>query len=41
MMLFSKKVGAKSCEVIKYATSGDITGERGTVVGYCSAKVVK
>ncbi len=41
MMLCTKRIGAKKCEVLRYATSGDITGDRLSVVGYCSAKLAK
>ena len=34
MMYASKKLGAKEGELIKYATSGDIIGDRSSVVGY-------
>jgi AmmeMemoRadiSam system protein B len=39
MLLFAKKVGAKKCRILKYATSGDILGDKSAVVGYCSAEV--
>jgi len=32
----AKELGAKKAELLKYATSGDITGELGSVVGYAS-----
>jgi len=35
-MIASKELGAKKGELLKYATSGDITGDRGAVVGYGS-----
>jgi AmmeMemoRadiSam system protein B len=41
MLVAAKKLKAKSCEIIKYATSGDITGETSRVVGYASAKVIR
>jgi len=41
MMIAAKKLNAKSCEVLKYATSGDITGDENRVVGYAAAKVIK
>ena len=34
MMHAAKKLGAKEGELIKYATSGDIIGDRSSVVGY-------
>ena len=36
-MVASKKMGATSCEVKKYATSGDATGDKSSVVAYASA----
>jgi len=41
MLIAAKKLNAKSCEVLKYATSGDITGDESRVVGYAAAKVIK
>jgi len=41
MLLAAKKLNAKSCEIIKYATSGDITGDTSSVVGYAAVKVIK
>lgn len=34
MLTAIKKLGATSAELVKYATSGDISGDRDTVVGY-------
>lgn len=34
MLTAAKRLGARSAELIKYATSGDISGDRETVVGY-------
>ncbi len=34
-----RRAGAKNGEVLKYATSGDITGDYGSVVGYASVKI--
>jgi AmmeMemoRadiSam system protein B len=34
MLTSAKKQGAKSAELVKYATSGDISGDREMVVGY-------
>jgi len=36
-MMLSRKSGAKQGKVLKYANSGDITGDKSTVVGYVSA----
>jgi len=33
---FAKKRGAKKAELLKYATSGDVTGDKAQVVGYAS-----
>jgi len=35
----AKNLGAEKAEVLKYATSGDVTGDRGAVVGYASVKI--
>jgi len=35
----SKRLGAKKAELLKYATSGDVTGDRGAVVGYAAVKI--
>ena len=35
-MIVSKKLGAKKGELLKYATSGDVIGDKGSVVGYAS-----
>jgi hypothetical protein len=37
----SKKQGADRAEILSYHTSGDITGDRGAVVGYASAKITR
>ena len=34
-----RKAGAREAEILKYATSGDITGDYGSVVGYAAVKV--
>jgi len=34
MLTAAKQLGARSAELIKYATSGDVSGDRETVVGY-------
>jgi MEMO1 family protein len=36
-MVATKKMGATTCEVLKYATSGDTTGDKSSVVAYASA----
>jgi AmmeMemoRadiSam system protein B len=36
----SKIQGANKAEILKYATSGDITGDRSAVVGYASAVII-
>lgn len=40
LMLLAKQVGCK-IELIKYMTSGDVTGDRGAVVGYAALKAIK
>jgi MEMO1 family protein len=40
MLTAAKRLGAKSAELIKYATSGDISGDRDMVVGYAGIAVV-
>jgi len=40
-MIAAKMLGATGCSVLDYATSGDITGDRGSVVGYVSAVMVR
>jgi AmmeMemoRadiSam system protein B len=39
MLTATKKLGAKSAELVKYATSGDIFGDRNLVVGYAGIVV--
>ncbi len=39
MLTASKLLGAKSAELIKYATSGDVSGDRDWVVGYAGMLV--
>jgi MEMO1 family protein len=34
LLTAAKKLGAQAAELIKYATSGDISGDRDAVVGY-------
>jgi hypothetical protein len=40
MLTAAKKLGATSGRLVKYATSGDISGDRETVVGYAGIVVV-
>jgi hypothetical protein len=40
MMTAARQLGAKRAEVIRYATSGDITGDREEVVGYAGIAVI-
>ena len=40
MLTAARKLGAKSAELVKYATSGDVSGDRETVVGYAGVVVV-
>ena len=39
MLTAAKKLGAKSAELVKYATSGDVSGDREIVVGYAGVIV--
>jgi len=39
MLTAARKLGAKSAELVKYATSGDISGDRDMVVGYAGIVV--
>jgi MEMO1 family protein len=39
MLTAAKRLGAKSAELVKYATSGDVSGERDMVVGYAGVVV--
>ena len=39
MLTASRQLGAKSAELVKYATSGDISGDRDMVVGYAGVVV--
>jgi MEMO1 family protein len=34
MLTAAKKLGAETTELVQYATSGDVSGDRETVVGY-------
>jgi MEMO1 family protein len=38
-LVASKAMGAKTAEILKYATSGDATGDYSSVVGYASAVI--
>jgi AmmeMemoRadiSam system protein B/AmmeMemoRadiSam system protein A len=40
VMLASKEMGANSTAILKYANSGDVTGDRSNVVGYLSAAIL-
>lgn len=40
MLTAARQLGAKSAELVKYATSGDISGDRDMVVGYAGVAVV-
>ncbi len=39
MLTAARKLGARSAELVKYATSGDISGDRNRVVGYAGVVV--
>jgi len=41
MLYAVKKLGARKATILKYATSGDVTGDKFSVVGYGSVKVEK
>ena len=40
MLWLTKKVGAKKAHILNYSTSADLTDDKTSVVGYCSAAVV-
>lgn len=40
MITAARQLGAKSAELVKYATSGDVSGDRDVVVGYAGVVVV-
>ena len=40
MLTAARRLGAKSAELVKYATSGDISGDRDMVVGYAGVVVL-
>jgi AmmeMemoRadiSam system protein B len=39
MLTAARRLGAKSAELVKYATSADVSGDRATVVGYAAVVV--
>ena len=39
MLLCSKKMGAKQAELVKYMTSGEVSGDMNQVVGYAGVIV--
>ena len=39
MLSAARRLGAKSAELVKYATSGDVSGDRSAVVGYAGIVV--
>ena len=39
MLTAARQLGARSAELVKYATSGDISGDRNMVVGYAGIVV--
>ncbi|MBS1194919.1 MAG: Mediator of ErbB2-driven cell motility-containing protein, partial [Methanomicrobia archaeon] len=40
MVLAAKGLGARNAELLQYTTSGDVTGDRGQVVGYAAIAVM-
>jgi hypothetical protein len=40
MITACKNLGAKTAELVRYATSGDVTGDRREVVGYAAITVM-
>jgi len=40
MLAAARELGAKSAELVKYATSGDVSGDREMVVGYAGVVVM-
>ncbi len=40
VMIAAQKLGATKSVILKYANSGDVTGDRSTVVGYLSAALI-
>ena len=41
MLMATEKMGAEKIKILKYANSGDVTGDKSSVVGYLSAIAVK
>jgi AmmeMemoRadiSam system protein B len=39
MLTAAKKLGANHAELVRYATSGDVSGDRDMVVGYAGIAV--
>jgi AmmeMemoRadiSam system protein B len=39
MLTAAKRLGAKKAELVQYATSGDVSGDRSMVVGYAGVIV--
>jgi AmmeMemoRadiSam system protein B len=39
MLTAAKKLGATQAELVRYATSGDVSGDRDMVVGYAGIAV--
>ncbi len=39
MLYYARERGAKNSKLLKYATSGDVTGDRSSVVGYAAIRV--
>jgi AmmeMemoRadiSam system protein B len=40
-MLVASKMGANKARLLKYANSGDVTGDKSSVVGYAAAVYYK
>lgn len=40
MLTAARQLGAKSAQLVKYATSGDVSGDRDMVVGYAGVSIV-
>ena len=40
-MIYAERLGAKKAEVLKYANSGDVTGDKSRVVGYSADLFIK
>jgi hypothetical protein len=41
MLTAARRLGANRAELIRYATSGDVSGDRGQVVGYAGIAVYR